>query len=58
MKSSRVQQSLNSRYGTQKDLVGLFYLLDIFIGRTLYWLQLLLHLQCFMGLDFILLEET
>jgi len=51
MKSSWIQQGLNSSYGAQTDRVGLFYLSDIFIGTAVYWFQLLLHLQCFMSLD-------
>jgi len=35
---------LDSRYGAQANLVGFFYLLDVLIGRALYWLQLLFHL--------------
>ena len=51
MKSSYIQQGLDGRYGAQVDLVGFFYLPDVFIGRTLNRLQLLLHLQCLTGLD-------
>jgi hypothetical protein len=39
------------------DLVGLFYFSNIFIGRTLYRLQLLLHLQCFCELGNLFLAE-
>jgi len=58
MKSSRVQQSLDSRYGAQADLVGFFYLLDIFIGITLHWPQLLLHLQRLASLDVLFLLKN
>ena len=51
MKCSQIQQVLNGRYGAQANLVGLFYLPDVLIGRTLYWLQLLFHLQCLPSLD-------
>ena len=51
MKSSQIQQSLNSRYGAQANLVGFFYLPDVLIGRALYWLQLLFHLQSLTSLD-------
>ena len=57
MKSSYIQQSLDGRYGAQTDLIDFFYLLDVFIGRALHWFQLLLHLQCLVGLDVSLLFE-
>jgi len=51
MKSSQIQQGLDGRYGAQTNLVGLFYLSGVLIGRTLYWPQLLFHLQCLTSLD-------
>ena len=51
MKSSQVQQSLDSRYGAQTDLIGNFYLSNVFVGWTLCRLELLLHLQCVASLD-------
>ena len=51
MKSLYIQQGLDRRYGTQTNLIGFFYLFDVFIGRALHWLQLLLHLQCLAGLN-------
>jgi len=51
MKSLQIQQGLNGRYGAQENLVRFFYLLDVLIGRTLYWLPLLFHLQCPTSLD-------
>jgi len=58
MKSSQIQKSLDSGYGPQMDLVGFFYLPDILIGRTFYWLQFLLHLQCFTGFDVSFMLEN
>ena len=57
MESSYTQQGLDSRYGAQTDLIGLFYLPDVFIDRALHWLQLLLHLQCLAGLNVSFLLE-
>jgi hypothetical protein len=39
-------------------LVNLFYLLDIFIGRTFHRFQLFLHLQCLASLDVSLLFKS
>ena len=57
MKSLYIQQSLDRRYSAQTNLIDFFYFLDVFIGRTLHWLQLLLHLQCLAGLNLSLLFE-
>ena len=58
MRDSHVQQRLDRRHSAQTDLVGFFYFLHVIIGRALYWLQLLLHLQRFtaMGISFLFKE--
>ena len=55
MKSSCIQQGLDGRYSAQANLIGFFYLFDIFIGRAFHQFQLLLHLQCLASLDVSLL---
>jgi len=42
----------------QANLVGLHYLLGIFIGRTFYWLQFLFHLQRLASLGISVLVKT
>ena len=57
MKSSYIQQGLDGQYSAQTNLIGFFYLLDIFVGRAFHWFQFFLHLQCLASLDVSLLFE-
>jgi len=40
----------------EANLIGFLYLLDVFIGGTLHWLELFLHRQGFasLGVSFLL----